>query len=182
MPRSRAPLNRSPQAPAASRAFCNRERISCRPVGVATERAPRPGRIHPSVVLTFSASSHRPKPVLVPRCQASNVCRPRGFSPPRRFAPPKASGACCISLPTMGFTGLPCSGAHACDASFMFPRCQTLQSIPLRRQPPPRHHDCVPPHRLHPKIRGLEALIRREVRCVVNLFPGWDTRGSPGFP
>jgi len=40
------------------------------------------------------------------RCrQAPCSFRPRGLSPPRRFAPPERSQACCILLPTMGFTG-----------------------------------------------------------------------------
>jgi hypothetical protein len=42
----------------------------------------------------------------------SDTGRPRGFSPPRRFTLPQVSRACCIPLPTMGFTGFPPPPCH----------------------------------------------------------------------
>jgi hypothetical protein len=147
MPCSRVSSSRSRAPPAASRAFRNRKRISCCSSCVATGRAPRNHLVFPFVVHTVVASSHRPKPASFQRRQTLNMFRPRGFSPPRRFAPPTASRACCIPLPTLRFTGLPKRGAHACDASSLFPRCQTLQSVPLHLQPRTRHRACVPPCR-----------------------------------
>jgi hypothetical protein len=57
-------------------------------------------------------------------CHTACSGRPRGFSPPRRVPPPPQPRACCVPLPTMGFTG--------------FPFCLLPQaSLPLRCSCPP---------------------------------------------
>jgi len=76
----------------------------------------RPARGRASCLGVFKRPPLRRSPLWSPlpptlppasaRCrQAPCSFRPRGVSPPRRFAPPERSQACCILLPTMGFTG-----------------------------------------------------------------------------
>jgi hypothetical protein len=56
--------------------------------------------------------------------------------------------ACCILLPTMGFTGFwPCGKRRARRPVGPPHRCHTLQSLPLHRQPCLRHRRPLPPRR-----------------------------------
>lgn len=83
-----------------------RGRISCGPVCCRPDAC-------------LGVFKHRPSVVPVPRrclpptlpltsarcCHAPCLFRPRGLSPPRRVPLPGRLQACCILLPTMGFTG-----------------------------------------------------------------------------
>jgi len=102
----------------------------------------------PSVDMPGCASSRGPRPASVRPCHRSDMFRPRGFSPPRRIAPHPGSWACCIPQPTMGFAGFRDSARRELATRRGLPhRRHTLQSLPLPRQPCPRHREPLPPCR-----------------------------------
>lgn len=79
----------------------------------------------PSVGCTLAGVHSRTLPKQCPsacQCHLTRMFRPRGSSPPRRFPPPASLRACCIPLPTLGFTSL----------AFAFRSVSTLQRFPLR--------------------------------------------------
>lgn len=182
MAHGRASWGRSLGMPAVAHALRHRERVSCCPADVAIRRAPRCHRVRLSVDRPVAASSHKPKLASVRWCQPSNVFRPRGFPPPRRFAPSTVSRACCIPLPTMRFTGLPRTGAHACSASSRSLGARPFRAFPSLHSSATRHRGCLPPCRCRHQRPDFEAFLRGGVRCAFAALPLRCTRGSPGFP
>jgi hypothetical protein len=124
-------------------------------------------------------------------CQAPCVFRPRGLSPPRRFSPPERSQACCILLPTLGFTGfwpravrpraVTCSRASVSG----FPSdAIALQSLPRSCSRAARHRGPSAPSPFADTAADadLEAFLHTSVRCAPFALPrGWPD-ALLGFP
>jgi hypothetical protein len=98
----------------------------------------------PPCLGVVSSPTHCRQHASAPRCQPGRMGRPRGFSPPRRVPPPHRLRACCISLPAMGFIGLP---RCLLPQTSLSRRCFVLQSVSLPSSRASRHRRPLPSRR-----------------------------------
>jgi hypothetical protein len=161
--------------------LCNRARISWCPTGVTPSRAQVPsesplrrhrrGRVLPQTEACFGPAlphaGHVPSSwfLTTPTAFAFRGCEGLLHPPADR------------EVHRVAVTWTACLRCRVA-----FPRCQTLQSVSLRSQPPrPSPGGRAPLPLLHQEL-DFEALIREGVRCDAMALPPWCTRGSPGFP
>lgn len=160
----------------------DRRRISRCPAQTTPSTFHRVLKDHPSVDISAGVHSHLLSQASARRLPAPHMFRPRRSSRPRRFPPPSDLRACCIPQPTMGFTGFPRPGPHACDRLRASSPVPTLQSFSLPRSVPRVTASSCPPAVRRRRRPGYEALFRSGIRDATDRVPVRDARCSPGLP